>query len=107
MGRLPGFARRHATGHQRQRHGARLYRPRPEGQGALMENERGQPQQVSLTHPKRMRFARFLRDWPLHIAAVILIVAVLIIAPRQAGILVYKASLLLIAAIGAYWINRT
>jgi len=72
-----------------------------------MENERGQPQQVSLTHPKRMRFARFLRDWPLHIAAVILIVAVLIIAPRQAGILVYKASLLLIAAIGAYWINRT
>ena len=50
--------------------------------------------------------ARFARDWPLHVITVALIVAVVMIAPRQAGILVYKAALLLIAAVGAYWINR-
>lgn len=57
-----------------------------------------------------MRFVtpaiRFAREWPLHLITVMLVIAVLVIAPRQAGILVYKAALLLIAAVGAYWINR-
>lgn len=48
----------------------------------------------------------FLRDWPLHIVTMVLVGLVLLIAPHQVGILVYKACLQLIAAIGAYWINR-
>ena len=58
-----------------------------------------------------MRFAlalaRIARDWPLHLITTALVALVLVIAPRQAGILVYKAALLTIAAVGAYWINRT
>lgn len=49
---------------------------------------------------------KWVSDWPLHIATVILIGAVLVIAPRQIGIVVYKAALLMLAAIGAYWIDR-
>lgn len=48
----------------------------------------------------------FLMAWPLHIITLFSIGAVVYIAPQQAGLLVYKASLILIAACSAYWINR-
>lgn len=51
-------------------------------------------------------FLDFVTGWPLHIATAVFVIAVLVIAPRQVGLLAYKASLLLIAAVGAYWIDR-
>lgn len=52
------------------------------------------------------RLWAFISAWPLHIITVVSIGVVLYIAPQQAGLLVYKASLILIAACSAYWINR-
>jgi hypothetical protein len=55
----------------------------------------------------RARLARFAREWPLHIATAACFAGVLIIAPQQSGLIIYKASLLLAAAVVAYWLNRT
>jgi hypothetical protein len=55
----------------------------------------------------RARLAKFAREWPLHIAGAACFAGVLIIAPQQSGLIIYKASLLLGSAIVAYWLNRT
>lgn len=48
----------------------------------------------------------FVHKWPLHLLTTALFAAVLIIAPQQAGLFVYKGSLIFGGAIGAYWVNR-
>jgi hypothetical protein len=48
----------------------------------------------------------FARAWPLHILTALLFAAVLVIAPQQGGLIVYKGSLVFGGAIGAYWVNR-
>lgn len=48
----------------------------------------------------------FLRHWPLHILTALLFGSVLILAPQQAGLFIYKGALIFGAAIAAYWVNR-
>ncbi len=61
---------------------------------------------VSRAAPAARSAGSFVHRWALHAAMIVGVGIVMMIAPKQTGLLVYKATLLLIAAIGAYWINR-
>lgn len=52
------------------------------------------------------RVWRWMKHWPMHIVTSLLACAVLVIAPQQFGLLIYKSCLIFGAAIMAYWINR-
>lgn len=47
-----------------------------------------------------------LNEWPLHITTVVLIAIVMVIAPQQLGLLVYKAALITLPTVITYWISR-
>ena len=61
----------------------------------------------ALELPVSMRLlVDFAKGWPLHLLTAGLFLAVVVIAPQQAGLLVYKGALIFGGAIGAYWVNR-
>lgn len=54
---------------------------------------------------RRHRLLRVIREWPAHILTVLLIAVVLVIAPQQSSLLLYKLCLMSIGAVGGYWIS--
>lgn len=56
--------------------------------------------------PKHSYLFSLLRGWQLLATTVVLVVAVIVIAPQQAGLIVYKAGLITGAAYLAYLVDR-
>jgi len=52
------------------------------------------------------RVRSFARDWPLHLTTIAFVALIAWRFPQQAWLLAYKATLILLAPIGVYWINR-
>ena len=58
---------------------------------------------------KRTRLARFghgVMQWRAHILTVLLTAAVIVIAPQQTGVLIYKACLIPFGACVGYWLYK-
>jgi hypothetical protein len=53
-----------------------------------------------------LRIWNVLMEWQWHIATLFFVAVVIALAPRQATLLIYKASLPMIGACGAYWLNK-
>lgn len=56
--------------------------------------------------PTDNRFMAFVKSWPMHIVTVILLLAVVAIAPQQLGVLVFKACVIFLSGTMAYWLGR-